>query len=607
MSGKTTINKRYEILNEFKDSNIGIICSAKVLNEGVNIPCIDTVMFVDPRKSTIDVTQCTGRGMRLYGNQEKCTIIIPIHYDNVADEHNFSPIVKILTAMNEIDDNIVEYFSVKERNNKIVVRNMDVVDWIDNGDYEVGYNIDDVINNLSIRVMNGTELSWEIKKRLLFKYCDKNESMPKICTEYKKNNPSEWYFRQKTKINGKDDDKYIKLSSNKYVKENLDNYLDPYKQWNEWKKILFKYCNLNECIPSCRIIYENRRIGSWLQAQKGKINNVTDILYKKLCTNPHVKINLDEYLYKKAQNINIKKLNIDGWKELLFEYSNINECVPTNKTNYKSYNIGAWLQCQKKKINNVNNDIYIKLSANVYVKTSLDDYLENKEKNMGKVKLEQEEWKELLFECCDMNKCAPSGKFSYQNHKIGSWLSEQKKKINSKNDNLYIKLSTNEYVKESIDNYLEHKAKNNGEKRLEWEEWKELLFEYCDINKSVPSNSVSYKNYKIGQWLQHQKKKINSKNDNIYIKMAINKYVKENLDNYLNPNKVWNDKKNMLFEYCDKNKAIPSRSLVYKNHNLSTWLQNQKKKINSTDSKIYKQLAENNHGKESLDKYLEKK
>lgn len=167
MSGKTRISKREEIFEELNDADIGVICSARVLNEGVDLPHVDTVMFVDPRKSTIDVTQCVGRGMRLYKDLDQCTVIIPIHYDNMNDEHNFTPIISILTAMSELDEKIVEYFSVKKRNTKISVRNMKIIDWMDDidyGNYEVKYTVDDVVKNLNIKVLSRIQLSWKIKK-----------------------------------------------------------------------------------------------------------------------------------------------------------------------------------------------------------------------------------------------------------------------------------------------------------------------------------------------------------------------------------------------------------------------------------------------------------
>jgi nicotinamide mononucleotide adenylyltransferase len=111
-----------------------------------------------------------------------------------------------------------------------------------------------------------------------------------------------------------------------------------------------------------------------------------------------------------------------------------------------------WLNDQKKKINDTNNDFYIKLSENIYVKKSLDDCLKNKDK-----KLTWNEWKDLLFEFCDINKKCPLFKQQYKNNNIGMWLNDQKKKINDTNNDFYIKLSENIYVKKSLDDYLKKK------------------------------------------------------------------------------------------------------------------------------------------------------
>ena len=67
-----------------------------------------------------------------------------------------------------------------------------------------------------------------------------------------------------------------------------------------------------------------------------------------------------------------------------------------------------------------------------------------------------------------------------------------------------------------------------------WNEWKELLFKYCDENKQIPTARTKYKKQNIGIWLQTQKKRnIKSNTDEIYIKLSENKYVKQSLDKYL--------------------------------------------------------------------------
>jgi hypothetical protein len=231
-----------------------------------------------------------------------------------------------------------------------------------------------------------------------------------------------------------------------------------------------------------------------------------------------------------TNNINIGLTNLNGVSTYSFcRICNINNRIPKASEEYKNININSWLGFQKKKINDMNNTIYINLSENSYVKKSLDNYLENKELNKDKEKLNYEQWKILLFEFCNINKRIPKKDEIYKNNKITSWLQEQKKKINNINSIVYINLSENEYVKKSLDKYL-----INKEKKLNYEQWKNLLFEFSNINKRVPKNNEKYKNNKIWMWLNDQKKKLNDINSIVYINLSENEYVKKSLDDYLN-------------------------------------------------------------------------
>ena len=375
--------------------------------------------------------------------------------------------------------------------------------------------------------------------------------------------------------------------------------------WRMKRDLLFEYCNIDKCVPTNKTIYKNQLIGLWLQNQKKMIiNNKISKKYIELSENIYVKQSLDDYLIYLNKNKDNEKLVWDEWKILLFEYCNVNKNVPSKRTKYKNQFIGQWLQHQKKKIDNVNSNIYINLSENVYVKQSLDDYLKYLDKNKDKEKIGWDNWKTLLFEFCNINKIVPTKKIKYKNQLIGNWLQHQKKKIDNVNSNIYINLSENVYVKQSLDDYLIYLNKNKNKEKLEWNDWKTLLFEYCNINKIVPTKKTLYKNQLIGQWLQEQKKKINDVNSDIYIKLSENIYVKKSLDDYLNPDNNWNNWKALLFEYCDINKAVPSNRTIYKNKLICKWLQHQKSKINNVNSNIYIKLSENLYVKQSLDNYL---
>jgi len=58
-------------------------------------------------------------------------------------------------------------------------------------------------------------------------------------------------------------------------------------------------------------------------------------------------------------------------------------------------------------------------------------------------------------------KKVPVRRTNYKKQNIGIWLQNQKKKIKSNIDDIYIKLSENECVKESLDKYLTKKLMKN--------------------------------------------------------------------------------------------------------------------------------------------------
>jgi hypothetical protein len=187
-------------------------------------------------------------------------------------------------------------------------------------------------------------------------------------------------------------------------------------------------------------------------------------------------------------------------KDLLFDFCTINKKCAIKKEKYKNNNIGIWIIKQKRKINNTNNDLYKILSENIFVKESLDKYLEFKDKNKNIKKSTWDESKDLLFDFCTINKKCAINKDKFKNNNIGKWLSNQKKRIYDSNNDLYKKLSKNIFVKESLDEHLKFKYKE----KIKWNESKDLLFDFCNIHKRCPIYTEQYKNNYIGMWLEKQ-------------------------------------------------------------------------------------------------------
>ncbi|MFP3122814.1 DEAD/DEAH box helicase family protein [Ectobacillus funiculus] len=66
---------RAKAIQQLKDSEIEAIFTVDLFNEGVDIPSVDTLLFVRPTESLTVFTQQVGRGLRLNAGKEYCVII----------------------------------------------------------------------------------------------------------------------------------------------------------------------------------------------------------------------------------------------------------------------------------------------------------------------------------------------------------------------------------------------------------------------------------------------------------------------------------------------------------------------------------------------------
>lgn len=93
----------------------GLLANARCLSEGVDVPSLDGVAFIDPKGSQVDIIQSVGRAIRKVRGaitQTKGTIILPVFLEDADDpeeaiqKSNFKPIWGVLTALKSHDDEL---------------------------------------------------------------------------------------------------------------------------------------------------------------------------------------------------------------------------------------------------------------------------------------------------------------------------------------------------------------------------------------------------------------------------------------------------------------------------------------------------------------------
>ena len=73
--GETPISKRQEIIGKFKEREIEVIFTVDIFNEGVDIPCIDTLLFLRPTLSYTIFIQQLGRGLRTFEGKDSVRVL----------------------------------------------------------------------------------------------------------------------------------------------------------------------------------------------------------------------------------------------------------------------------------------------------------------------------------------------------------------------------------------------------------------------------------------------------------------------------------------------------------------------------------------------------
>ena len=120
VSGEMPTDKRRRKLAQLKglkNNERGLLTNARCLSEGVDVPSLDGVAFIDPRSSQIDIIQAVGRAIRLSDNKKAGTIVLPVFIANSDDpeqaleEGNFKPIWDVLNALKAHDDVLADELS----------------------------------------------------------------------------------------------------------------------------------------------------------------------------------------------------------------------------------------------------------------------------------------------------------------------------------------------------------------------------------------------------------------------------------------------------------------------------------------------------------------
>jgi superfamily II DNA or RNA helicase len=92
----------------------GLLANARCLAEGVDVPALDGVAFIDPRRSEVEIVQAVGRAIRKAEAKEVGTIVLPVFIsatddpEIALDDSAFKPVWDVLKALRAHDEVLAE-------------------------------------------------------------------------------------------------------------------------------------------------------------------------------------------------------------------------------------------------------------------------------------------------------------------------------------------------------------------------------------------------------------------------------------------------------------------------------------------------------------------
>jgi superfamily II DNA or RNA helicase len=112
VNGEMPTAHRERVMRSFRQASRAIMSNARCLTEGVDVPAVDMVAFLSPRRSRVDIVQATGRAMRRSPGKSLGYVLVPLYVELAAGENvetaveraQFDEIWDVLQSLQEQDE-----------------------------------------------------------------------------------------------------------------------------------------------------------------------------------------------------------------------------------------------------------------------------------------------------------------------------------------------------------------------------------------------------------------------------------------------------------------------------------------------------------------------
>jgi superfamily II DNA or RNA helicase len=345
VSGKMGSNERSQILKQFKNTQgrVNLLSNARCLGEGVDVPGIDGVGFIDPRKSPIDIAQAVGRAIRKSEPEKTGTIVLPVFLDEHSglspeeqlEDSRFDAVWNVLNALRAHDDVLAENLDSLRYQLGRFGRVMDPIPGKIVIDLPVSVGIE-FVNAIETKIISTTTVSWNFWYGLLEKFTA-SEGHARPTHDYKEEgyNLGIWLSHQRNSRDNLTPERIARL-------EALPGWLWDVSvfQWEEGFSALLRFsASEGHARPPKPKNKENASLGAWVAKQRSSRDKLTPEQVSRLEALPGWAWNVPEFQWE------------EGFLALQRFTATEGHSRPIKDHKESGYNLGAWVKNQRRSRN----------------------------------------------------------------------------------------------------------------------------------------------------------------------------------------------------------------------------------------------------------------
>ena len=281
ISGAMNTGDRRRLIKQLSldgEDRHALLTNARCLTEGVDVPSLDGVAFIDPRSSQVDIIQAVGRAIRKSTNKEIGTIVLPVLIPTDSDAEEaledtaFKPIWAILNALKSHDDD----FAVELNNLRTELgRTGEPGDLPNRLVEDLPTDIDSLLpgftQKLSVAILEKSTGSWDFMFGRLQRYVAENGHASPPALKVGRDWLAQWVSDQRTKFNSQTLDA-IRISK----LESLPGWTwDPLADsWNSFFNLIVEFSEEfgHAAVPTRPIHYRGRLLAGWVNGQRTRYN-----------------------------------------------------------------------------------------------------------------------------------------------------------------------------------------------------------------------------------------------------------------------------------------------------------------------------------------------